>query len=133
VPFWIKDPGVPGGQSLNPAAFQIPPFDPNDPFQFFLARQGSLGRNVIRLPGIYQLNMALRRQFKLGERLNLQLKAEAFNALNHPLFGGYINNVIDGNLLGTPTSMLSSAMGGLNSLYQIGGPRSIQLSARLSF
>jgi hypothetical protein len=135
LPFWINDPTMPGGRRLNRAAFVSPPVvDVCAPFGCLSpARQGTLGRNVIRLPGIYQLNTAVRRQFRLGERLNLQLKAEAFNVLNHPLFGSYVNNLLNGDLIGTPTGMLSSTMGGLNSLYQIGGPRSMQLSVRLAF
>jgi hypothetical protein len=137
VPFWIKDSTVPGGQRLNPAAFQTPPVDPNDPFQYFLARQGTLGRNVVRLPGISQVNIAVARQFNLTERLNLQLTAEAFNVFNHPLFGSY-DNFVGNTTLGVPQSMLGTSMngegaGGLNSLYQIGGPRSIQLSMKLRF
>jgi hypothetical protein len=135
LPFWIKDPSVAGGQRLNPAAFVSPPVvDVCPPFGCRApSRQGTLGRNVVRLPGIYQLNMGVRRQFKLGERLNLQLKAEAFNVPNHPLFSNYVRNLTNGIKIGTPSSMLSTGLGGLNSLYQIGGPRSIQLSARLSF
>jgi hypothetical protein len=137
-PFWIKDPSVAGGQRLNPAAFEAPPpFADLPPDYGILARQGTLGRNVVRLPGIYQLNIAVRRQFNLGERVKLQVKAEAFNALNHPLFGGYGTNTCCSDF-GVPQSMLSTGStsagsGGLNSLYQIGGPRSMQFSARLSF
>jgi hypothetical protein len=34
---------------------------------------------------------------------------------------------------GTSTQMLGRGLGGLNPLYQIGGPRSLQLSLRLRF
>jgi hypothetical protein len=138
IPFWIKDPSVPGRQRLTPAAFQRPPVDPNDPQRFFRARQGTLGRNVVRLPGIYQLNMSLGRRFHFMERLNLQFNAEVFNVLNHPLFGGYDSSSIGTARFGVPTSMLASSLnqsgaGGLNALYQIGGPRSIQFSLKLHF
>jgi outer membrane receptor protein involved in Fe transport len=132
VPFWIKNPAAPGGRQLNRAAFAFPGTNG------IVAHQGSLGRNVVRLAGIYQVNMALRRQFKLGERLNLQIKAEAFNVFNHPLFGAYQNG-IGAFDFGKARSMLSNTLsdssggGGLNSLYQIGGPRSMQLSLRISF
>jgi hypothetical protein len=136
VPFWIKDPSVAGGQRLNPAAFALPPTTLGVPF-YYPSRQGTLARNAVYLPGIYQLNMAVRRQFSLGERLNLQLKAEAFNVLNHPLFGCYNQSVGSVEFpspdFGKPVCMLSRSMGGLNSLYQLGGPRSMQFSVRLSF
>lgn len=129
VPIWVGDPKVPGGRRINRAAFQLPPLVTGTSF---FSRQGSLGRNVVILPGVYQLNIALRRQFSLFERLKLQLKAEAFNIFNHPLFGQYEKNV-QLSSFGTPSTTLNSNLGGLNSLYQIGGQRSLQFSARLFF
>jgi carboxypeptidase family protein len=129
IPFWINDGAVAGGRRLNPAAFALPPR-----VSGLFTRQGTLGRNVIRLPGRHQLNMALGRKFPLSERWSLQLKAEAFNVLNHPLFGGHRNFFSPGvTNLGVPSSTLNKTLGGLNSLYQLGGSRSIQFSARLSF
>jgi len=135
VPFWIHDATAPGGQRLNPAAFALPPRNPDPaipPSLYIPTRQGTLARNAVFLPGIYQLNMAVRRQFNLTENVNLQIKAEAFNMLNHPLFGSY-DPFVSSATFGRPPQMLSTSMGGLNALYQIGGPRSIQLSLRLSF
>ncbi len=133
VPFWLTDPTVPGGHRLNPAAFALPPLNPNDPTLSTFARQGTLGRNEIRQPGIYQINLGLRKQFRLSERLELQFKAETFNLFNHPIFGGYGTYVQSPATLGIPTTTLNSSLGGLNSLYQMGGPRSMQLSLRISF
>lgn len=143
VPVWIKDSSVPGGQRLNPNAFASPPSeviyrfldDPTNPTTIYL-RQGTLARNSVRVPGIYQLNMGVRRRINLTDRWNLQFSAESFNVFNHPLFGNYDTGLYPGNpTLGVPTSMLSNSMGNaaLNSLYQVGGPRSMQISLRLSF
>ncbi len=133
VPIWLDDPAAPGGRRINRAAFLLPPTIPGS--TTFFARQGTLGRNVVRSPGFYQVNLALRRQFKFGERWNLQLKAEAFNLFNRPIFGGYNNNVRIASTFGLATTTLNSSLsnGGLSSLYQIGGPRSMQFSLRLSF
>ena len=132
VPFWIKDPTAPGGQRLNRAAFKDVPR--STVFQIFRARQGNLARNVVRGPGIYQMNIALRRRFNLTERLNLQSKLEVFNLFNHPQFGEYLSSLGFGpNEFGLATSTLSNSLGGLNPLYQIGGPRSMQFSLKLSF
>jgi hypothetical protein len=130
VLFWITDPSVPGGRRINPAAFQAPPLDP---VSGSFARQGTLGRNVVRLPGSYEINMALQRQFNFSERWKLQFKAEAFNLLNHPLFGRYNTNITS-STFGVARDMQNhSKGGGLNVLYQTGGPRSMQFSLRLSF
>ncbi|HEY2972628.1 MAG TPA: TonB-dependent receptor [Pyrinomonadaceae bacterium] len=135
VPFWIKDPTVPGGQRFNLAAFTLQPKDPRfNPGSGILARQGTLGRNAVRLPGVYQINMALRRQFNISEQWKLQFAAEAFNVLNHPLFAAYNTDVSFSNpTAGVPKGTLNTGLGGLGPLYQLGGPRSIQLSLRVSF
>ena len=131
VPFWIEDSSAPGGQRINSAAFQIPP---NDPATGAPARQGTLGRNVVRLPVVHQINLGLRRQFSFSERWKLQTKAEVFNLFNHPLFGGYPEIFQPGDSsFGKATRMLNRSLGGLNSLYQLGGPRSMQLSLKLLF
>jgi hypothetical protein len=69
---------------------------------------------------------------------------EAFNVLNHPnfanpinsLYGGGVANINDPNF-GVATQMLGRGFantgGGVSPLYQIGGPRSLQVSLKLSF
>jgi hypothetical protein len=80
----------------------------------------------------------VRRQFLLTERLKLQFSADIFNIFNHPNFGDPINAVTN-PLFGQATQMLGRSLGtggqsgGLNPLYQIGGPRSIQLALKLKF
>ncbi len=140
VPIWVRDSTVPGGRKINVAAFALPPLLPDGSEQF-LTRQGSLGRNAITGPGMYQINLALRRQIKIGEKLDIQLAAEVFNIDNHPMFGNFNVSWFPGNFFfGKPQATLSNAMsdgslatGALNTLYQLGGPRSVQLSARISF
>ncbi len=131
VPIYIDDPTQPRGQRINPAAFSIPS----------TLRQGNLPRNALRGFPVYQVDLALRRQFNLTERVNFQLRAEAFNVFNHPNFadpGGFIAAVFFGQtftnpFFGTTTSMLGRSLGGLNPLFQMGGPRSIQLALKLQF
>src|SRR5262249_23164055 len=77
VPLYLDDPTVPGGRKINRAAFQIPA----------AGQSGNFGRNQVRGLGAWQIDAALRRQFKLTERVNLQFRAEGFNIFNHPNFG----------------------------------------------
>ncbi len=128
IPLWIDDSSAPGGRRLNPAAFQRPPRANGNP-----VRQGTLGRNVVRRPGSYQVNLALRRQFNFSEKWNLQFKAEAFNLFNHPTFDNYDTRIFRPAVFGRPTTTLNKSLGGLSPLYQIGGSRSMQFSLRLSF
>ncbi len=47
---------------------------------------GNLGKNVYSGPGFVTFDSTLSRTIPLHERLALQLRADAFNALNHPAF-----------------------------------------------
>jgi hypothetical protein len=110
--------------------------NPNFPAVF---QQGNFGRNVLRGLPIWQLDVALGRNFKLTEKAKLQFKGELFNVFNHPNFGGYGTSYLSASDFGVPASTLHNALGnsglgiGFSSLYQIGGPRSVQLSAKLTF
>jgi hypothetical protein len=73
----------------------------------------------------------------LGELFNLHLRADLFNAFNHPNFGAPVGLLTD-PFFGQSTRMLGRALGAggdgsLSPLYQIGGPRSIQLALKLQF
>ncbi len=74
----------------------------------------------------------------LWERLSLQARADFFNIFNHPNFGPP-TNYLSSPLFGQSTQMLGASLGsggqngGLNPLYQIGGPRSAQLALKLLF
>jgi hypothetical protein len=135
-PFYLRGAGYPGGDALNPAAFTNPPVDPitGNPI-----RQGDLGRNVLRGFGAFQWDLALHRDFPIHESLTLQFRAEMFNVLNHPNFGPPDNQFgtagfgVSRETLAQSLSSGSLGAGGFNPLYQIGGPRSIQLALKLRF
>jgi hypothetical protein len=128
----VLGPPCAGNKGINPSAFQAPPAD----------QQGNLGRNALRGFGVGELDASLRRQFSLGDRWVLQFSVESFNILNHPNFG---SASIDRNLshfpglFGQAQQILSASLspgqgqGGFNPLYQVGGPRSIQLALKLTF
>src|SRR5215813_375014 len=135
IPFNLNDPSVPGGRRYNRAAFTAPPLDASgNPL-----RQGTLGRNALRGFGMNQLDLAVRRDIPIGENMNVQLRAEAFNVFNHVSFGPPTNTLNSG-LFGQPTKTLASSLGaggvaggGFSPLYQVGGPRSIQLAVKFEF
>jgi len=116
-----------GGKIFNKAAFTPAP----------RGEQGDFGRNVLRGFGATQADVAFQRQFPLRERLNLRFRAEFFNIFNHPNFGPPTNSLTS-PLFGYSTQTLASSLAGadgagFNPLYQIGGPRSIQLALKLAF
>jgi hypothetical protein len=116
-----------GSQSTGP--FCPVPTDANgSPTQL----EGTLGRNAMRGFGAWQVDFAVHRQFNLTERVNLQFRSEFFNVFNHPNFGSPFNDLTF-SIFGLSRSTLNNSLGSLNHLYQIGGPRSIQLALKLQF
>jgi hypothetical protein len=50
-------------------------------------RFGTMGRNVMRGPGYWQLNPAIYKNFKIRERVNAEFRAESQNFTNTPVWG----------------------------------------------
>jgi hypothetical protein len=113
---------------LNPAAFQ----------SRGELLQGNLGRNAIAGFGMHQFDLAVRREFRLTEKLKLQSRMEMFNVLNHPNLADPVAYLAS-PLFGQPVSMLNLMLGtgtpatGLAPMFQAGGPRALQIVMRLKF
>jgi hypothetical protein len=122
IPIYLYGSQYPGGRSINKAAFTLP-ISPNS---------GDAPRNFVRGFGETQMNLAVRREFRPGERVRLQFRAEAFNLPNHPNFG-YIDAGYTDSTFGQATKMLSSSLTTVASQYQQGGPRSMQFALKLIF
>jgi len=78
---------------LNPAAFaQVTANCPGYPSAVSaatcpqLGTQGNAGRNAFRGIPAYNVDAQVSRIFPIHERLNLDLRLESFNVLNHPNF-----------------------------------------------
>ncbi len=81
---------------------------------------GDAGRNILRAPGVNNIDIAMSKSFPWGsaETRRLQIRSEFFNTLNHTNLGVPVNS-IDSPAFGTITSSLPG--------------REIQLGARLEF
>jgi hypothetical protein len=122
----------PGGRSINPAAFAVPS-----------SGYGNAPRNFVRGFGVWQIDLAVRREFPIYEGLRLQFRAEAFNVFNHPNFGMINANYCSPDpsspnfqpacTFGQATSTLANSLGTLSSIYQMGGPRSMQFALKFIF
>jgi hypothetical protein len=119
----------PGGRAINPNAFVLPPIDPNTGNT---TRLGNAPRNFVRGFDAVQMDLALRRELPIYEKLKLQFRAEVFNLFNHPNFGA-INAQFGQLTFGQPTGTLANSLGVLSPLYQQGGPRSMQFALKLVF
>jgi outer membrane receptor protein involved in Fe transport len=87
---------------------------------------GDLGRNAFRAPGISQLDLGLSKYVSLTERMNLRLRADAFNVFNRAQFGPPNADVSNSNF-GVITTTISNYATGR------GTPREFQLSAKIIF
>jgi hypothetical protein len=61
------------------------------------ARFGSGGRNTLRGPGFFELDMSVFRTFSMSESVKLQFRAEALNATNHANFANPASDVTGAN------------------------------------
>jgi hypothetical protein len=86
---------------------------------------GNLGRNAFRHPNYYNVDAAVTRTFPIYERLDFNLRFEAFNILNHPNFtpGGTVTTAI--------TNTLNSSTFGYATAAQ--PARIFQLAGKLTF
>ena len=116
-------------QWINPKAFGLAP----------LGSYGNLGLNNLVGPSVFQLNLALSRNFPVGEKRSFQLRGEAFNLPNHlnpftpgigpingTLFGGQVN-VASPNF-GQITNDISGNNGQLSGDYRV-----IQMALKFIF
>ena len=87
-------------------------------YQFHVRTFATAFSNV-RGDGTNEFAASMQKKWSLGEARWLQLRAEAFNVLNHPVFGAP-NNTASNSAFGTITS-------------QANRPRLMQLVAKLVF
>jgi hypothetical protein len=135
IPIYVDDPLAPGGKRLNNSVDAARPACKGPFCPAPAGQQGNLGRNSLRGFPFNQIDFALRRQFNLTERVHLQFRAEAFNIFNHPNFA-LPENSLTSALFGRSTRTFATGLSGgagLNPLYQVGGPRSMQFALRLGF
>ncbi|MBI4893253.1 MAG: TonB-dependent receptor [Acidobacteria bacterium] len=97
----------PGQSWFDPLAFRA----------ITTARYGSAGLNILRGPGIANLDLGVFRSFRITERVSMQFRSEAFNSTNTPHFnnpGANASNMVlnsDGTIrtLGGYTEITSAA------------------------
>ena len=87
---------------------------------------GDAGRNDLRRPGLINTNASVFRHFSISERVQLELRGEAFNALNHPNLNLFYSA---GSYISTET--VSSPTFGQITYAQ--DPRLMQVAMKLRF
>jgi Carboxypeptidase regulatory-like domain/TonB-dependent Receptor Plug Domain len=88
-------------------------------YQVAAGHFGNTGSGSLLGPGLQRWDMALAKNTKVGEYINIQLRAEAFDVFNHPNFSGVDDSISDGASFGT-----------VNADHE---PRILQLGAKVTF
>ncbi len=95
-PDLVGTPNLPRGQRTLAEYFNTEAFT-NAPFINNPLAPGNAGRNLVRGPGNINLDSSIFKEVPVMDRARLQLRMEAFNALNTPHFGNPDGNVSDGS------------------------------------
>jgi hypothetical protein len=106
LPFTVTVPGSPANTGSGSRANPVPGVSPNVDNQsinrWFNAAAfttppaftwGTLGRNTLRGPAIYNFDFMAGKKFRFTERVVLEFRSEFFNALNNPQFGLPAGNI----------------------------------------
>jgi hypothetical protein len=88
-------------------------------YQTAVGKFGNTSYGSLLGPGMQKWDMALAKNTKVGERVSIQLRAEAFDVFNHPNFSGVDSSIGDGASFGT-----------VNSDHE---PRLLQLGGKVTF
>ena len=106
-------------------------FDPTAFAPVTAVRYGTLGRNTMRGPSVFNFDASLFRDFKITERFKLQFRTEVFNLTNTPAF----NN--PGSNASSPTRRADGSIINNNGFSEItsaqGTERQIRFALKLTF
>ena len=128
-----ETPNLVAGASTNPILGD--PARYFDPSAFVLQAAGyygNLGRNTLIGPGLAKVDLSLNKQFRLAERMGLELRAEAFNLLNHPNLSIPSQRAVFSGVNATTGLGIPVASAGLITTTQTSS-RQLQLGLKLSF
>jgi len=114
-----------GGHGVGQPYFSPLSFAPVTDVRF-----GNSGRDILRGPGVFNLDASLFRDFRLTERFHLQFRAEMFGATNTPQFGnpGTTVSSMTKNADGT-----IKALNGYTEITSATGERQARFALKLSF
>ena len=95
----------------------------NDRYGFIPFAPGNSGRNILDGPNLFNTNLTMMKNFRMGDRKRVQIRWETFNILNHPNF-----KLPNRNYNETSAGILNAVADSGN-----GGPRVMQFALRYEF
>ncbi|MEZ5355457.1 MAG: carboxypeptidase regulatory-like domain-containing protein [Bryobacteraceae bacterium] len=111
---------------LAPNATPLASCPPTSQYGFQPFGYGNSGRNILDGPGLFSIDMAMSKNFRIREGHNLQFRLEAFNVLNHTNF-----------IITAPMTFFDGVAGGqvnqVGGVGRGGGPRIFQYAVKYRF
>jgi hypothetical protein len=101
-PLWLPNHSWPGS-SYNINAFAVEPTYVGTPGGTI----GTVGRNSLRGPAYFQLDLSGMKNFAITERVTMQFRADIFNIFNHPNFTNPDGGICTSVQSATPTTPAS--------------------------
>jgi Carboxypeptidase regulatory-like domain len=97
---------------------------------------GNLGRNPVSAPRIFGTDMELHKSFRMpySEHHHLQLRFEAFNVFNHPVWNAPQQSILAGSAVpGAPSDAAHEGFGVISSTLSTIPMRQLQLGMKYTF
>ncbi len=103
----------------NPMTGSTDPYNRLNAADFGLPLVGSIGLesgyDYLTGPGINNWDLSLMKEFKIKERLHIQLRCDAFNVWNHTQFSGINATLAASSLTGAYTNLAENPDGSINN------------------
>ncbi len=139
----INPNGTPGTSSgvtalKNTSGATVAYLAQNPNAQYILAGIGAFatgGRNTLMTPGINNIDFTLAKNISVREHFKVQLRADMYNAINHPQYTlGRVNNVRARNTSGSANMFIpgNPLFGAWDQAFS-SNPRIVQLTAKIVF
>ena len=113
-----------GGHGPN-----APYFDPNAFAPITAVRFGNSGRDILRGPGLFNVDASIYREFVLREKLKAQFRAESFSLTNTPAFGNPSATVSNASFSNGAVTNLN----GYDIISSASGARQVRFALKIFF
>lgn len=133
---------IPPGYQFNPFAFALPVVQPNEPIPSAhdptaIAPAGgndlgNLGRNVLRGPPQSIIDISVAKRFPVRESKNVEVRADFFNAMNHPSRGNPVSDITVANSFDSNGGVIDPGDFGRSVSFD-SSPRIVQMAVKLTF
>jgi hypothetical protein len=106
-----------------------PYFDPNAFAPVTAVRFGTTGRDIIRGPGVFNLDASVYRNFRINERFVLQFRTEVYGLTNTPQFANPATTVSNATFVGGAVTNYN----GYDIISSSAGDRQIRFALKFTY